>query len=212
MNIAGTTRDGQSLIETCLAMLVICVVFAGLMQISQIFAAREILQHAAMRGARAKTVGFNQWMVKKVVRVASIPNAGKMLTPQFDNTDASLERLIATNTPGGLWMSVLGRNPSSIQYNIEKGRIPNYLASDNEAGSSSILDYEDWDTIHENIDASALGSDSDALSPPLHVRIEQDYPLWVHWHEAFYDANTLALKADSYLENHYPLYLNDMGW
>ena len=214
MNIAGTARDGQSLIETCLAMLVICLVFAGLMQISQIFAAKEILQHAAARGARAKTVGFNQWMVQKVVRVASIPNAGKMLVPPFDYADPRIEQMLATN-PGVLWMNVVRVIPSSIQYGIEKGRIPDYLDSDDEGIANHVLKYEYWDTrytIDADIDATVFGSGSGASIPILHVRTKQEYPLWVPGHHAFYDAESIDLKADSYLENHYPLYLDDWGW
>ena len=66
-------RRGQALIESCLAIIVLCLVFAGLFQISQLFAAKEILDYSASRGARAKAVGFNEWMVRKVARVAAIP-------------------------------------------------------------------------------------------------------------------------------------------
>ena len=74
---------GQSLVESCLVIALISFIFMGLFQISRLSAAREVLQHAAARAARARTVGFNAWMVPKVVRVAAIPNAGRMTEPLF---------------------------------------------------------------------------------------------------------------------------------
>ena len=53
----------------------ICVIFMGIFQVSQLAVAREVLHHAAARGARARSVGFNAFMVQKSVRVAAIPNA-----------------------------------------------------------------------------------------------------------------------------------------
>ncbi len=88
MNIIGNGRSrGQSLIEACLCIFLISLIFAGLFQVSRIFAAREILYHAANRSTRAKAVGLNSFMTTKAARVASIPNAGRMLLPEFENID-----------------------------------------------------------------------------------------------------------------------------
>lgn len=115
-------RSGQSLIESCLVLIMVCIVFFGVFQISQLFAAQEVLQYAAARGARAKVVGFNQFMVRKTVRVGAIPNAGQLMNPA---------------TPGG----------PAAQHAVEAARIPLYLGGENEGQLRSILDYEDWDTI-----------------------------------------------------------------
>jgi len=99
----GGAKDGQSLVVSCVIICLIAFIFAGLFQVSQMFAAREILYHAAARGARAKTVGLNWWMVEKSIRVASIPNAGLMTVPAFQNRDATLENIVTTLKPGTLW-------------------------------------------------------------------------------------------------------------
>jgi hypothetical protein len=201
----GGAKDGQSLVESCIVICLIALVFAGLFQISQLFAAREILYHAAARGARAKTVGLNWWMVEKSIRVASIPNAGRLTTPPFQNVDTTLETMAATLKPGTLWERTLGIVPSSLQYNLERARVPEYLYSDNPFQGSYVLDYADWDTISGD-HGSGPGD------PIIHVRVRQDYPLRIPIHRAFYDDDSVQLEGESYIENHYPLYIDDQFW
>ncbi len=118
------SRSGQSLIESCLVLIVVCIVFFGVFQISQLFAAQEILNYAAARGARAKSVGFNQFMVYKTVRVGAIPNAGQLANP---------------DTLGG----------PAAQEEVESARIPLYLGADNEGRLGAILDYSAWDSLRQ---------------------------------------------------------------
>lgn len=180
----------------------ICLIFMGLLQISHLFAAREILHHAAARAARARTVGFNQFMVNKAARVAAIPVAGKMLEPAFVNEDMTLRNMIATLKPGALWSAALEAQPVSAQYNLERARIPEYLASENGARALHILDYSNWDSI-------AVSDSTTILDPVIHINARLDYPLWAPMHRTFYAADTVELTGESYLENHYPLYIDE---
>jgi hypothetical protein len=212
-----SSKRGQSLIEACLAMGVICVVFFGLFQISQLAAAREILHHAAARGARAKTVGFNEFMVAKAIRVAAIPNAGRMVVPIFINENLELQQMVQTQGPGELWDNVLSNtDPSSLQQNLESARIPEYMGSENWAQADFILDYDDWDSI---------GWTFPSLVPDgtlLEVHVSQHYPLRIPLHRVFYapepviidgyPVDTVDLDGYATIENHYPLYLDDGGW
>jgi len=203
-------QSGQSLVESCIIICLIGVIFAGLYQIARLFAAREIMYHAAARGARAKAVGFNWWMVEKSIRVAAIPNAGRLTVPEFQNRDQALESLAASSRPGALWMQVLGIVPSSLQLRLEMSRIPEYLDSDNHVRGGYILDYQDWDTVvgdHEggmSVDDSGYGL--------LRVRTVQDFPLTVPLHRAFYAADTIRIVGESELIDHASLYIQDMGW
>ena len=193
------------MIEACLAMFIICLVFFGLFQISQLAAAREIIHHAAARGARAKTVGFNQFMVSKAIRVASIPNAGKITSPEFTNEDLTLRNMVNSMGSGELWDEVLtSTEPASLQYDLERARIPEYMASENHARASFILDYEDWDSI----DWTILRDDSVAIE----VNVSQKYPLRIPMQHTFYAATNVNLHGISSLENHHPLYLEDNHW
>ena len=197
------------MIETCLAVFLISLIFCGVVQISQIFAAREVLQYAAARGARAKTVGFNKWMVYKSINVAAIPNSGKMLVPSLRNADPLLGQL----SPGDAWSSALSTWPSSDQYAIEKARIPDYLDSKNSGRADFILNYENWEDGDNQIthNVSSIAG-SDPSTSIIQGETRQEYPLWVPLHEAFYADDAIALKADAYIENHYPLYINDLDW
>jgi len=210
----AASKRGQSLIEACLAMGIICLVFFGLFQVSQLAAAREILHHAAARGTRAKTVGFNHFMVSKAIRVAAIPNAGRITEPAFVNEDWQLRNMLLTLRPGELWNEVLSNTaPSSLQEDLESARIPDYMGSENWAQADYILDYEDWDSVEWT--APAFVPDGDTIDIP----VSQEYPLRIPLHRTFYapDPNAngediVLLNAVSSLEGHYPLYLDDQDW
>lgn len=203
--------QGQALIESCLVLMLICLLFAGLFQLSQIFAAREILHHSAARGARAKTVGFNQWMVHKAVRVAAIPNAGRLLEPNIRNENEALRNWLQTLPPGSAWDRALRRLPPSSQAAIERARIPEYLASENRLRAQRILDYERWDTISHHSSTMVVPGTTVA-NPVIRVVVQQALPLWVPLHRAFYADDSIQLNAAAYLEDHQSLYLIPRGW
>lgn len=75
-------RRGQAMLETVLAVLLITLLFLGLFQLAHMVTTRILLDHAAARAARAKAVGFNDWMCLKSARVAMIPVAGRRLWPE----------------------------------------------------------------------------------------------------------------------------------
>ncbi|MGQ9662154.1 MAG: hypothetical protein ACUVWX_07435 [Kiritimatiellia bacterium] len=197
------TSPGQALIESCIAVALICIVFFGLFQLSQLAVGREVLHHAAARAARARTVGFNRWMVTKCARVALIPNAGKMLEPQTDFAPSPLLDMVLNLKPGELWDEALRSYPTSPQYEIERVRIPEYLASRNPGRAAATLDYEDWDHI-------AVQDITDATK--IHSRARQEYPLRIPLHRAFYATDDVTLEGESHIENHYSLYIDDRGW
>jgi hypothetical protein len=203
-------KRGQSLIETCLALAIICLIFFGLFQVSQLAAAREILNHAAARGARAKTVGFNDFMVTKAVRVAAIPVSGKLLEPVYISDDTTLVDMIQNMRPGEIWDEILSNTtPNTGRYDLETGRIPEYLGADDPLQASYVLDYEDWDSIAISYPGSVPGGTI------VDVNVSMDYPLRVPLHRAFYAPQSqnsegfdiVPLQGTSGMENHYPLYL-----
>ena len=129
-------RSGQALIESCIVVLLLCLICFGLLQISRFFAAQEIMDYASARGARARTVGFNQFMVFKAVRVGTIPSAGALEFPSVD---------------GG----------PSAQHDVEQARIPLYLGAERHGNLSGILDYEAWDDIQFSHQQTGFGDQVD---------------------------------------------------
>jgi len=77
------------MIETVFAVLIVTSIFLCLFKLSHMLTGKILLEHAAMRVARARSVGFNDFMCTKIARVATIPVAGKRLWPEDDTIDAS---------------------------------------------------------------------------------------------------------------------------
>ena len=74
-------RRGQAMVETLLAVLVITGLFFALFELSRLLTGKIMLEHAAMRVARARAVGMNEFMCLKAARIAVIPVAGRRLRP-----------------------------------------------------------------------------------------------------------------------------------
>lgn len=192
-------KAGQTLLETCIVMMLMCLIFFGLLQLSQLSAAKEILDYAASCGTRAQTVGFNEFMVRKVIRVAAIPNAGRLVEPVVDPVPNPAP---LSGSPGTAWDYALRAQPVSPQFAVESARIPLYLGGENSGRLGGILDYENWDSINEP-------TISYSGNAGIAVRVDQEVPLWTPLHRMIYDGDTFPLSGDAILENHYPLYLGN---
>ena len=173
MRLPGASRSGQAALETFIVVLVVCVLLFGLLQAAVVFSGREVLHHAAARAARARAVGFNEWMAFKAMRVASIPNSGKMLEPVFAPLQASTP-FGGSPSPGAAWDAAMTAVPGmSPRAALERIRVPAYLASDNHARAGYVLNYAEWErgSLREREQASAFGTGT------LRYRVEQDFPL-----------------------------------
>ena len=206
------SRRGQSLVEACIAIALICVVLIGVLQVSQVLASREILHHAAARGARARIVGLNWCMVEKVILLGCTPNAGRMIVPDYTRQDTFLRDTVEDSRPGEAWSTLLGVEPRSEQVGIELARAPEYLWSPDLRAARNVLDYEHWDTIN----AGYYDHRSDALYPgagnSVHIKVTQRIPLLMPEATTFYTGDEVVLQGEARMENHYPLYLNDRNW
>ncbi|MCF7838492.1 MAG: pilus assembly protein [Candidatus Marinimicrobia bacterium] len=196
-NISSRRRAGQALIESCLVVALISLILFGLFQVAQLYSARQILQHAALAGARARVVGFNAFVVHKAVRVATIPHAGRMLEPVLER-QADGGRWRAW-TPGQAWDLALRARPATPQTALEQARIPLYLGAAHWGDLPGILDYADWDTVR-----IARWVEGEAA---VEITVRQDLPLRLPFRAAFYAHEQAPLEGAARLENHFPLYL-----
>ena len=112
-------RAGQAAVETMLAVLVVTFVFLALFRLSHMLTGKILVEHAAMRVARARAVGFNDFMCTKAARVAVIPVAGKRLWPEDE----------------------------SFSVANELARVRTYLESPDGARARGLLDYEGWSRL-----------------------------------------------------------------
>ena len=192
------SRDGQSLVESCLVVAVVCLVLFGMLQVSHLYMVAEVLDYAATAGARAHSVGLNPFMVDKTVQVAAIPAAGRLLHPAPPDQNAA--GIWATHGTGWLWAYAQSSRPVSRLFNqIERTRIPEYLCAEWEQ-RYGYLWYEAWDSY-------ALRSTFFESAGSVEARVQQEVPVHFPFHRAFYDDDVIPYESKVTLENHHPLYL-----
>ena len=121
-------RRGQAMVETLLAVLVITALFLALFKLSHLLTGKIMLEHAAMRVARARAVGMNEFMCIKAARVAVIPVAGERLKPGKDD-------LLRANADEAALAQMYMRTPDSSY-------------------ADGLLRYKDWDKLSLNPNGS----------------------------------------------------------
>lgn len=213
---AGRQRLGQAMIETVVVLLAICFLFLALVQLVQIYNTRLVLQHAASRAARARTVGFHSDYVRRVIDVATIPVAGKRLTPT-DTSGGGTGLPLAD--PIRAWDQAL-RNPAGSVDTLERELIPEYLGCEWTSQARGMLDYANW----RRIGASAGVLNAIA---PLKTVVTLHLPLLLSREELeqgeFIQSGpadpeetapkgTIPVAASVEIEPHAALYLDSNGW
>lgn len=210
-------RGGQAMIESVFVIILTCLCFLGIFQYANLFSSKAVLSHAAARAARARTVGFNDWMVRKSARVAAIPACGKRLTPAAVGIDPAITSALSRNSVGEIWDLSLRSSTRSPGTQLEVARVPDYMDSVNGPTAANILDYELWEALDIQID-EPLNLDG-ATPGNLLVTVSLRHPLLIAL-EPLLDGemrearaeDDIALEGSFSIENHYPLYLEDANW
>ena len=207
---------GQAMIESLIVIILACFCFLAIFQYANLFASKAVLSHAAARAARSRAVGFNQWMVEKSARVAAIPASGARITPASVGMDPAITAALARNRVGEIWDLALSSSTRSPGSQIELGRGPDYMDSDNDPTAENILDYELWDALRVDIEEPL---NIDGTTPgTLLVTVRQRHPLLLAL-EPLADGELRDAQGEDFaieglfsIESHYPLYLEDMNW
>ncbi|WFB35637.1 pilus assembly protein [Kiritimatiellota bacterium B12222] len=195
------SKSGQALLETFGIMMLLCMILFGMIQYVLMLTATEVIQYSADASVRARAVGFNDFMVYKVNRVASIPNAGLMTSPSSAGISNAQTQNWDTLSAGEAFRRSIAQNPSSSQYqNIEYNNIPLYMDAEHWGQLGGILDYEDWDSISRPIYTTTSGD-------TVGVTVTQDYPLRMPFLRAFTDGNEIHIRQEARLADHSELYL-----
>ena len=142
------------MVETVIAVLVIAFVFLALFKLSQLLTGKIMLEHAAMRVARARAVGMNEFMCIKAGRVSVIPVAGERLQPgendeRKDVSETALARM--------------------------------YMRTPDSSYADGLLQYENWDrfSIDTNGDVTHTSMKTDWFE--LHGEAEVDaFPVYMN--------------------------------
>lgn len=113
------------MVETVLAVSIITFAFLLLFKLSNMLTGKILLEHAAMRVARARAVGFNDFMCAKAARVSVIPVSGKRLWPADDEFGSSREL----------------------------GSVAIYMGTPDASIARGVLEYERWEDLRVNAES-----------------------------------------------------------
>lgn len=188
-------RSGQAILESALVIVLISFVAFGVLQLAQLYVARSVLTASAAAGARARSVGFNQFMVQKVARAAAIPTAGAMEYPVVPR-DPALASFWGSRSAGTLWSAALhGGGGVSPQAAVEIALIPHYLEAEHAGRLNAILRYERWPDLRIQQSLPSGGM--------VGVRTEQEVPLVFPFHRAFTTDDSVRIRSGDPDQSHY---------
>ena len=173
-------KCGQAMVETVIVMIAILIVFLTVLNLGDYIRARVMVENAAMKCARARAVGYNDFMLRKIARLATMPVAGECKTTD----DAANGRL---------------------SYGERYNRISDYLMSDYEAQADAILDFEHWLDGNTYVNASIGDSSSTATVTQRRPRLF-DISMLVGGERPDDDERD-TISATATVESHYQAYL-----
>lgn len=193
------SKSGQALLESFGIILLLCMILFGMVQYVLMLTATEVVQYSADASVRARAVGFNEFMVRKVSMVTAIPNAGVLSSGNIDLT--RLADWEEAHSAGTAYNRAISSNPGSSQYwQIERFNIPLVLGSPTFGQVFGYLNYDDWDTVAPPLYTS--GSNN-----MIGVVIRQDYPLRMPFLRAFSEDDEIQIRKEANLADHAELYL-----
>lgn len=173
-------KRGQTMVESTLALIVILLVFLALFNLSDLIRAKLLVENAAVKCARARAVGYNDFMLRKIARLATMPVAGECFT--------------ASDSGSG-----------TASYAERRYRIGDYLMSDYETQANAILDFDYWRNGYTAVDATAGQSPATATVIQRRPRLF-DFGVLTGTAKPTGDDRT-AISATATVEAHYPDYL-----
>lgn len=141
--------QGQTILESLLCMLVICITFIGLLQIFNLSVAQLLTDYSSFYGARSYAVGFQDYLTQRSCRVAAIGASGKVVFPDNDEFGspseqfASEEVMIPEYIEGNRWLEYeywFGQNEyDPLYYHPEAAPPSTYLGNSyTETGSGTV--------------------------------------------------------------------------
>lgn len=211
-------KEGSSMVESCIVMVLLCLVLFGLLNVSYVVSSRNVLDYASIATARAASVGLNGFMLKKISHFDTIPTAGPVRMPGTDfKTDRPQGGFL-----GAKWSFAMARKntPKSELGEYETQVHEGYLLSDH---PNHILDYDNW---------SNEGDAEVYIKPPeyddydvMTFTLAQRLPLVLPFSRVFFGNYPLIkasrggkinkypgkeIDATTYIEDHSKYYLKDM--
>ena len=109
------------MLESVIVLFFLVLAFFLVVDYAELLKTRTMMDYAAARGVRARAVGFNDFMVTKTLRIASMAVAGECLTARNAGVSPTVGFLTS--------------------------RSGSYLEAEYESDTRGILDFELWDPL-----------------------------------------------------------------
>lgn len=165
-------KEGAAMVESCLVIIMLCIILFGFLQLSHVIMAGNVLRYAALTTARAASVGLHEGMQERVGWYASIPTAGAITTPE-PGSAIRLEYL----TIGEKMEKSISRqySPESSQGYYEVFMKSEFhMADENEY--QSILDYANWESGTGARTEFDTNSESDLIDTSVRQYLPLTFP------------------------------------
>jgi len=212
-------KEGAALVESSLVMIMLCLILFGILQVCYLIAARDVVSYTALATARSATIGYNGFMVNKVVHAISIPTAGPVITPKIRSFSPG------GRTGGQKWNNAVRREPRLDQFYAEDEAIGDYLMEEQVENLDSILNYDNWRDYDSRIALTELNYETGSApgGDTVEITVRQYVPMVFPFARAYYGANivdifrqdsgaelnvpSMRISQSVKLENHSALYL-----
>lgn len=200
-NPRTANKEGAAIVESCLVIIMLCLILFGLLQVSYLIMSRDVISFSAFASARALTVGMNEEFVERVARVTTIPTGG----PPFRS--GPQHNPLPQDTPGRMWDNAVATSPGSDQFWYEHYLIPWYLGAEDESQLDGLLNYHYW----VSSDTAIKAQSSSAGAEEAEVTVSQNVPLAFPFARAFFHESEMGMivrgsEDGAYVYEEVPVY------
>ena len=169
------------MVESIIVLFFLCILFFFLFDYARLLICRTTLDYAASRCARARAVGFNDFMILKTARIGTMAVSGECLTRINDDSAPSTAALVS--------------------------RMGSYLETTSPAEAPGILDFERWQNGRLGWSCAEPRGERGELT----MHVWQRQPVFNAFNPpgaaAQDPAAEITLHGEAKIENHYPFYL-----
>ena len=169
------------MVESIIVLFFLCIVFFLVFDYARLLICHTTLDYAAARAARARAVGFNDFMILKTARLGAMSVSGECYTRMNDDRAPSTATLVS--------------------------RMGSYLQTASPSETEGILDFELW--RNGNLGWSCAEPHGDVGELTMHVWQKQPVfnSINPQGAPARDDAAMITLHGEAKIESHYPFYL-----
>ncbi len=222
MKTLRKNEEGQAIIESLIALILVCLVFFGLMQVFYLSVANMTTEYASFCAARSKTVGFRDELVRRATKVALIPASGRLKQLYAGAYDDDGRYHYAVSWTGiesiyqqvdeeesGMYMYLrYGNRPPFCSLNYE------YWDEGEDFDSYYYDDYDykqlddNWDNMKDVVNKANVFTTTADLDDMISSEVGfNEYPLIFPMAKTFISKRNLNIKSSAKVKKHYHNYL-----